>query len=230
MTRPPAPGPHARHRSLGTPGPTGYNDHGDPGHRRRRGVTPGPLGQNDHGMPSPTRRRPVDVYDEEVALLIHHIIDQANRAGGSTALEGKLQFCIDLAKQNCRDNGDQDQKYRDVERYFLARAGTIEEKPENSKYLTDLGTSWAGGFFDRNGVPARDMPSTVRHPSGDRLAKWSRHDDEQPVLGPYDSAMRWAAKGAADRLRDDDFAGGELQRHRPSLHQMMTAFPSGHTD
>ena len=43
MIRPPALGPHAKHRPLGTPGPTGYNDHGDPQHHRRRGGTPGPL-------------------------------------------------------------------------------------------------------------------------------------------------------------------------------------------
>jgi|HubBroStandDraft_6_1064221.scaffolds.fasta_scaffold542958_2 hypothetical protein len=231
MTRPPAPGPHARHRSLETPGPTGYNDHGDPGHRRRRGVTPGPLGQNDHGMPLSTRRHPVEVYDDNVALLINHIIDQANRAIGSAALEGKLQFCLDLAKQNRRDKGEEQQKYRDLECYFLARIGAIEEKPEMSQYLTDHATAWAGGFSERNWVPARDMPPGVRHPSSDRLAKWSRHDDEQPVLGPYEGALRWAANGAADRLRCSDSAEGDLQRHRrPTHHWTMTAFHHGHTD
>ena len=231
MMRPPAPGPHARYRTLGTPGPTGYNDHGDPGHSRRRGVTPGPQGHNDHGAPLSTRRRPVDVYDEDVALLINHIIDQANRDGGSTTLEGKLQFCIDRAKQNRRDSGEESQKHRDVERYFLARIGTIEEKPEISRYLADHGTGWAGGFFDRSRVPAQAMPSIVRHPSSDRLTKWFRHDDEQHVPGLYDSALRWAANGEADRLRDYDVAGGELQRHRrPIVQRAMTAFPRYRTD
>ena len=226
MTRPPAPGPHARYRSLGTPGPTGYNDHGDPGHQRRRGVTPGPLGQNDHGMPLSTKGHPVDVYDEEVALLINHIIDEANRAIGSTAIEGRLQFCVDLAKQNHHDKGQGYQKYHDVEHYFLARAGAIEGKPEISGYATA-----AGGFFERNWVPARYTPSGVRHLSSDRLAKWSRHDDDQPVLGSHDDAQRWAANGAVDRLRCNDSAEGELQRHtRPTRHWTMTAFPRGRTD
>jgi hypothetical protein len=179
-------------------------------------------------MPLSTRRRPVDVYDDEVALLINQIIDQANQALESTLTGSKLQFCIDLAKQNRRNAGEENQKSRDVECYFLARTGTIEEEPEILRYLTSPGMVWAGGFFDHNWA---SLPSGAPHPGGDRVAKWPRHDDEQPVLGSHDSARRWAANGAADRLRCSDLAGGELQQHRRPIHdRIMTAFPRMHID
>src|SRR5689334_17221861 len=106
MIRPPALGPHARHRSLGTPGPTGCNDHGDPEHSLRRGITPGQLGNNDHGMTLSSKPRRMDIYDEEVAMIINDIIEQANRAMAPASLESRLQFCFDLAKKNRRDKGN----------------------------------------------------------------------------------------------------------------------------
>jgi hypothetical protein len=53
MIRPPVAGMHGRHRAFGTPGPTGWNDHGDPCHASQAGPTPGSLGVNDHGTPLP---------------------------------------------------------------------------------------------------------------------------------------------------------------------------------
>jgi hypothetical protein len=232
MTRPPALGPHARHRSLGTPGPTGYNDHGDPGHRRRRGATPGPLGHNDHGMPLSIKPRRVDVYDDEVTMMINGIIEQANGAMASAVLESKLQFCIDLAKQNRRDKSEEDQRYRDVECYFQARMEEIEGRANISNYLTGQATAWASDFFERGWIRAGDMPLKVLHPSYDRLGKWSRGHGDQPIPGPYDSALRWAANGAVDRLRDHSLGEGELQTHKRPLTsgRTISAFPRAHTD
>jgi hypothetical protein len=233
MIRPPALGPHARHRSLGTPGPTGYNDHGDPSHRRRHGATPGPLGHNDHGMPLPSQPRHSVVNDDEVAMMINGIIDQANRVMASAPLERRLQFCTDLAKKNRRQStGEEDQRYRDVECYFAARTEAIDGKANISRHLTDQSINWANGSFDQSWAGPGEMPFEFRYPSRNRLGRWSRQDEDQPVPRPYRNSSRWAASGATDGLRDRSLREGELQRHKrpPTNERANSAFPRSFTD
>jgi hypothetical protein len=174
-------------------------------------------------VPLSTRPSPVEVYDGEVALLINHMLEQANRAMRSAVPASKLLFCMDLAIQHRRDKGGDPQKYCDAEAYFRARIGTINEPGIYS--AEHVPERISDRSFERTRLSARDMPTNLRHTSADRLAKRLRHDREQPVLDPYGNSLRWAAKGAADRLHDDNLAGAELRPHKPPTRRTMSVFP-----
>src|SRR5437763_16625318 len=98
--KPPASGSHARHRVLGSPGPTGWNAHGDPCHWRRQGPTRGPLGINDHGTPLGGKfalllpeRHP------EIVNRINGIIAVAD-ALANRPTAAKLQACLRAVKSH----------------------------------------------------------------------------------------------------------------------------------
>jgi hypothetical protein len=231
MTRPPGLGPHARHRAFGTPGPTGYNDHGDPGHRRRQGGTPGPSGHNDHGTPLSGKTFARELHDDDVARTINDIIDHVNRDSHSRRLEERLQLCLDLAKRTRVEQGEDDQKSRDVEWYFRGRLHALSGGVDASEPFADDGAAWAGDIFNQGWVWAGNMPSEATHPSRHRLGQWAPHVGRQPLQGPHESAVHWAVNGAADRLRDA-LGEGDLSAHlRPLTTDRNTvAFPRTLTD
>src|SRR5581483_3127913 len=118
--RPPSAGTHGRHRVLGTPGPTGWNDHGDPCRARHAGPTPGSLGVNDHGaaLPEPAalllpeRRQHIEAH-------INDIIESADVAHPRT--EQKLQACLNAVKNGRSEDAARDEVARCAEAYFHAR-------------------------------------------------------------------------------------------------------------
>jgi hypothetical protein len=173
-------------------------------------------------MPLSSKPRRIDVYDDQVAMMINGIIDQANRAMASARLDTKLQFCLDLAKQNRGEGGEENQRFRDVEYYFQAR---IEGQSNISGYPMNQAT-------DPGRMRAGYVPLKVLDPSCDRLGERSRYDPDLRTPGPYDGAARWAASGAVDRLRDQALVGEELQTHQRPLtrDRTISAFPRVHTD
>ena len=184
-------------------------------------------------MPLPSQPRHTVVSDDEVAMMINGIIDQANRVMVSAPLERRLRFCTDLAKRNRRHStGEEDQRYRDVESYFVARMEAIGGKANISSRLTDQPANWANGSFDQSWARAGEMPPEFPYPSRNRLGRWSRHDEDQLVPRPYHNSSRWAASGAADGLRDHSLGEGELQRHKrpPTNDRANSAFPRSFTD
>lgn len=230
MIRPPALGPHARHRALGTSGPIGYNDHGDPGHRRRQGGTPGPLGHNDHGAPLSGKTFARELHDDDVARTINDIIDHVNRDSRSRSLDDRLQLCLDLAKRSRLEQGDDDQKSRDVEWYFQGRLHACSGRDDAADHFADA-AAWAGDILNLGWVWAGNMSSQAAHPSRNRLAQWARQIGDQPLPGPYESGVHWAIVGAADHLRDA-LGEGDLSAHlRPLTTDRSTvAFPRLLTD
>jgi len=75
------------------------------------------------------------------------------------------------------------------------------------------------------------MPPPAGDPSHNRLGQWLRHTGDQSLPGPYQSAVHWAANGAADHLRDA-LGAGDLSGHiRPLTTDRSTlAFPRTLTD
>ena len=128
-TNPPASGIHGRYRTLDTPGPNGWNDHGDPTHQRRQGNTPGPLGDDDHGTPLAGRLPLIsNERDAEVARLIDETIARANAAAGPRDIAARLQSCLAAVGQAHAAGDLQDPKLRYAECYFAARRLTVEGK------------------------------------------------------------------------------------------------------
>jgi hypothetical protein len=206
MTRPPGLGPHARHRALGTPGPLGHNDHGTP-------------------LSGKTFAR--ELRDDDVARTINDIIDHVNRDSRSGHLEERLQLCLSLAARTRVEQGEGDQKSRDVEWYFRGRLHALSGRDDAWEHFADDGAASAGDIFNQGWVGAGNMPSKATHPSRHRLG----HVGRQPLQGPHESAVRWAVNGAADRLRDA-LGEGDLSAHlRPLTTDRNTvAFPRTLTD
>jgi len=231
MMRPPAFGPHGRHRTLGTPGPTGYNDHGDPGHLRRRGRTPGPLGHNDHGAPLPGKTLSREVDDDDIARVINDIIDHVNRVTRSEPLDERLRLCLELAQRSRVEQGDGDQKYRAVEWYFRARLQALEGGAEVADHFADGSAAATHHILNLGWVWAGSMPSAAAQPKHHRLGLGTARVSDQQLPGPHESAVDWAINGAADRLRDA-LGDRDLRAHvRPlTTDRGMVAFPRTLTD
>lgn len=221
MIRPPASGFHAHHRPLGTPGPTGVNDHGDPGHVRREGPAPGPLGWNDHARPLPTRW-PL-MLDPEYQSAMHHPINEviarvdANSAAAS--LQEKLKLCAAaVATMNSEGSARSPGALnRCMQAYFFARH-----------------QAFAGGLEVGNpaapACPETKAPATEPRVTGEYLRSVGRElaPEASPRLS-YHRAMRstndgvfrverdpvrfWVDKGWADGLRDRSANDGRLRSY-----------------
>lgn len=227
MRNPPAVGIHARHRTLDTPGPTGWNDHGDPTHRRRQGNTPGSLGDDDHGTPL-AGRLPLlgNQHDAEIEKIIDETIARANAAGAARDLAAKLQACLAAVGQAHQGDRVQDPKLHAVEGYFEARLRTVEgkaniapdehpEAPQLEQWL--LGSveyRVPGEYFKPVTGPAGNVPLEAASLSYRRIG-------QQPPAPPVaaDSSSYWSEKGRTDGLRDRAAGGAELR-----LYSTMNTF------
>jgi len=205
-TNPPAAGIHGRHRTLDTPGPTGWNDHGDPTHRRRQGSTPGPLGDDDHGTPLAGRLPLIsNERDAEVARLIDETIARANAAARPGDIATRLQSCLAAVGQAHAADELQDPKLRYAECYFAARRLTVEGKasiatddhPDADWKLGGVEHRKPGEFFKPLAQAARNIPSAAAGLGYQRIGQ------QQPYSGvEQDRSSCWTEKGRLDGLRD----------------------------
>lgn len=216
--RPPAAGMHGRHRVLGTPGPTGWNDHGDPCHARRGGPTPGSLGVNDHGTPLPEpaalllaeRRQDAEAH-------INQIIEAAGSAQAQT--EHQLQACLDAVKNQGNADQSQGEVARCAEAYFQARLHAVQGKN------ADTGGNRERAEYAVGGVEYR-APGTFFQPLGSQQSAAAQRGLSYQRIGQAlpgrsaglaapDSAAEWIEKGTKDGLRDRSDGPGKLRRHVP---------------
>jgi hypothetical protein len=225
MRQPPVPGVHGRHRPLGTPGPIGCNDHGDPYHGCRQGATPGPVGDNDHGTPLSTRLKLIlEPHDNEVAKKIGDTIHQINSEFAAKGIAAKLLSSLAAVRQHDESPGLLEMKSRYAELYFYARLLTFEGKLD---ILRDAGDSWtvsARAGLRTPAVEYRQMgeffSSPVRAPSMAAKAalRLSYHRLGQSAVanqraGEADHSSYWFEKGRSDGLRDRAVPEGALQTY-----------------
>lgn len=219
MRNPPAVGIHARHRTLDTPGPTGWNDHGDPTHRRRQGNTPGSLGDDDHGTPLAGRLPLLEnQHDAEIERIIAETIARANAAGASPDIAAKLQACLAAVSQGHETDRVQDPKLQAVECYFEARLRTVEGKadiapdehpaapPLEQWLLGSVEYRATGEYFEPLTGSAGNVPLEAASLSHRRIG-------QQPPVPPVavDSSSVWSEKGRTDGLRDRAAGGADLR-------------------
>jgi hypothetical protein len=209
-TNPPAAGIHGRYRTLDTPGPTGWNDHGDPTHRRRQGSTPGPLGDDDHGTPLAGRLPLIsNEHDAEVARLIDETIARTTAAAGPRDIAARLQSCLAAVGQAHAADDLQDPKLRYVECYFAARRLTVEGKasiapddhpdapPDAHWKLGGVEHRNPGEFFKPLAQAARNVPSAAAGLGYHRIGQQPPHPGIEQDRSSY-----WTEKGRLDGLRD----------------------------
>lgn len=209
-TNPPAAGIHGRYRTLDTPGPNGWNDHGDPTHRRRQGATPGPLGNDDHGTPLAGRLQLIsNERDAEVARLIDETIARANAAAGPGDIAARLQYCLAAVRQAHAPGDLQDPKLRYAECYFAARRLTVVGKasiapddhadapPDAHWKLGGVEHRKPGEFFKPLAQAARNMPSAAAGLSYQRIGQQPPHPGVEQDRSSY-----WTEKGRLDGSRD----------------------------
>jgi hypothetical protein len=223
MNKPPAAGAHAHHRPLDTPGPTGVNDHGDPGHVRRRGPTPGPLGDNDHAMPPLQRwRLIVDPEHRAASERINGIIARVEAGSDSPSLSEKLKLCAASAAA-ARDS-DAPARFsgsteRCVHAYFLARQLALQGALDVLRPGADIPRPAERGTNARATEPhyfAEYFTSIDRLPdaspslSYDRLAQLTNRGFLHAAADP---ARFWFDKGRADGLRDRSVNDHRLHNH-----------------
>jgi hypothetical protein len=209
-TNPPAAGIHGRYRTLDTPGPNGWNDHGDPTHRRRQGNTPGPLGDDDHGTPLAGRLPLIsNERDAEVARLIDETIARANAAAGPGDIAARLKSCLAAVGQAHAAGDLQDPKLRYAECYFAARRLTVEGKasiapddhpdapPDAHWKLGGVEYRKPGEFFKPLAQAARNIPSAAAGLGYQRIGQ------QPPLPGvEQDRSSYWTEKGSLDGSRD----------------------------
>lgn len=218
--RAPVAGVHGRHRVFGTPGPTGWNDHGDPCQARRIGSTPGSLGINDHGTALP---RPSALLLPERRQDVEARIDRIIEGTDSTAhprIEQQLQACLDAAKDRGSVDRSQAEVGRCAEAYFYARlhalkgSAATEESHEQAPWrnATQIGGveyRTVGAFFQPvGGLRSADGPLGLSY---GRIGQALPGRDAG--LASRDSAADWVAKGTKDGLRDRLGAPGKLRRY-----------------
>ena len=218
MTNPPAAGIHGRYRTLDTPGPNGWNDHGDPTHRRRQGTTPGPLGDDDHGTPLAGRLPLIsNERDAEVVRLIDETIARANVTSGPRDIAARLQFCLAALGQAHVADDLQYPKLGYAECYFAARRLTVEGKasvapddppdapPDADWKLGGVEYRKPGEFFKRL-AQARNIPSAAAGLSYQRIGQ------QPPDQGvEQDRSSYWTEKGRLDGLRDRAAGADDLR-------------------
>jgi hypothetical protein len=203
----PAAGIHGRYRTLDTPGPNGWNDHGDPTHRRRQGKTPGPLGHNDHGTPLAGRLPLIsNERDAEVARLIDETIAKGNAAADPGDIAGKLQSCLAAVGQAHAADDLQDPKLRYAECYFAARRLTVEGKAgiatdDHPDAPPDAHCKLGGVEYRKPGEFIR--PSAPNIPLAAAGLGYQRIGQQPPHAGvEQDRSSYWTEKGRIDGLRD----------------------------
>jgi hypothetical protein len=226
MNKPPASGAHAHYRPLGTPGPTGVNDHGDPGHVRRQGPTPGPLGDNDHAVPLMQRwRLIVDPEHRNASERISEIIARVETGSDSASLLEKLQLCAEagaVAASNsdapARSPGPTE---RCVHAYFLARRLALHGALDVLRPGADL-TPSAEGETTAPATEPRRFGKFFTTVERDRYAEASpslsyhrlaRSANRGFFRAEADPARFWFDKGRADGLRDRGADDSRLQTY-----------------
>lgn len=219
--RPPVAGMHGRHRIFGTPGPTGWNDHGDPCHASQAGPTPGSLGVNDHGTPlpgpsallSPERR-------QDIEADINQIIEAANSTAHSRT-EQKLQACFDAVKNRGSADHSQDEAARCAEAYFYARLHALQGKSAVTRGSHEQ-APWRHalqiGGVDYRAVGTFFQSLGSHRSSGAPLGlSYERIGQAVPGrdagLAARDSTAEWIEKGMEDGLRDRSDVSGKLRRY-----------------
>jgi hypothetical protein len=219
--RTPVVGMHGRHRAFGTPGPIGWNDHGDPCQARQTGSTPGSLGVNDHGTPLPgssvlllPERR------QEIEALIDQIIERTGSAA-HLQIEQRLQACLDAAKNRGSVDGSQDEVGRCAEAYFYARlhalkvqSAVTEGSREKARWRNAL---QIGGVEDRTVGAFFQTVGGLRSSSGPPGLSYGRIGQALPGrdagLAARNSTLDWIERGMRDGLRDRSGAPGKLRRY-----------------
>ena len=222
MSKPPAPGTHAKHRPLDTPGPLGWNDHGDPCHWRRQGRSPGSLSVNDHGVPLP--RKPFllsDELDGEVVRKINQTIEQINAAAQPDAAAA-LRACFEASKS--RGNVEaRDDTEQCVLSYFHARLVACEGKTSVERDV-DWPAAWSrdgvaigaveyrriGVFFKPLTWAVGGAEQAATGLSYERIGQSAPHGERTALA---DRSVQWAEEGRADGLRDRYAPGATLRTH-----------------
>ena len=221
MRPPPVAGMHGRHRIFDTPGPTGWNDHGDPCHARRTGPTPGSLGVNDHGTPSPgPAALLLPEHRRDVGALINRIVEEVNAAAHSHT-EQALQACL-VAVKNGGIDRPQAAAARCAEAYFSARlnafrvrsgptGGTGEQDPwRNAVRTGGVEYRTPGAFFQPLGSQSSVAPLGLSY---ERISQSPPARDAG--LAARDSTAFWIEKGAEDGSRDRADTSGTLRPYAP---------------
>jgi hypothetical protein len=209
-TNPPAVGIHGRYRTLDAPGPNGWNDHGDPTHRRRQGNTPGPLGDDDHGTPLAGRLPLIsNERDAEVARLIDETIAGANAAARPGDITARLQSCLAAVGQAHAAGDLQDPKLRYAECYFAARRLTVEGKAsiapdDHPDAPSDAHWKLGGVEYRKPGEFFKPLAqATPNIPSAAAGLGYRRIGQQPPLPGvEQDRSSYWSEKGRLDGLRD----------------------------
>jgi hypothetical protein len=226
MIKPPASGMHARHRVLGTPGPTGWNDHGEPCQWRQQGPTPGPLSVNDHGTPLPgnpallpSERR------EEIATRINQLIAQADASPNAQTAQ-KLRTCLAAVKNHDATDRAPDETSRGAEAYFNARLLALEGKTGLTRDADQTGLS-SGEALKMGAVEYRTMGSFFQPAASGRSAiattelSYQRIGQCPPAhdtrLAAPHSASDWIERGIADGLRDRADLPSKLRRYAAAV-------------
>jgi hypothetical protein len=222
MDKPPASGAHARYRPFGTPGPTGWNDHGDPVHRPQQGDTPGSLSVNDHGTPLPGKVPLLpDEHYAEVVKRINETIGQINSAAHSEVIE-KLRTCFAAVGGHGNLEHTEDKISHYVQCYFYARLlaaqGKVhsmsnndwKESPVQEKLKTDsVEYRKTGEFFQPLALPGK-APGAALNLSYQRIGQLAPRGE-----GPTqdDRSSYWTEKGSTDGIRDRVLADGRLRAY-----------------
>jgi hypothetical protein len=210
---------HARHRVLNTPGPTGWNDHGDPCHIRRTGPTPGSLSVNDHGTPL---AEPLPLLspalEQEITTRINGLIEEADSAAHRRT-EEKLQACLDAVEKRESTDQSQDDAARCTAAYFRARLLALEGKCA----LTEEEVGPERDTAQTGGLEYRARGSFFR-PLGNYRLWETRLDLSYRRIGQSspgrntrfaarDGTADWVERGIADGLRDRSEVAGKLRRY-----------------
>jgi hypothetical protein len=212
---------HGRHRVFGTPGPTGWNDHGDPCQARQIGSTPGSLGVNDHGTPLPGSSALLPAERrQEVEALIDQIVEGTDSAAHPQT-EQKLRACLDAFKSRGSVDRSQDEVGRCAEAYFYARLHALTGKSAltegNHEQALWRNALQIGGVEYRT-VGAFFQPVGGLRSSGEPLGlSYGRIGQALPgrdaKLAARDSTADWIEKGMRAGLRDRSGAPGKLRRY-----------------
>ena len=223
-TRPPASGIHAKYRTLDTPGPLGWNDHGDPCHWRRDGRSPGSLSINDHGLPLGKKIFLLpDEVDGEVARQINRVVDEVDAAVHPDAAAA-LRACLDASKPwAMSSSGARDDTGECVLAYFQARLmaceghATVEGDADWPAAGQQMGYGLARSstegwvrFFSPPQWAAGGAPHASSSLSYERIGQLPPHSERTPVTN---RSAHWAEEGHADGLRDRTTPKGKLRNH-----------------
>lgn len=221
-TRPPGSGIHAKYRTLDTPGPLGWNDHGDPRHWRRDGRSPGSLSVNDHGVPLGKKIFLLpDEVDGEVARQINRVVDEAAVHPDAAAA---LRACLDACKAVGNvESGASDDTGECVLAYFQARLmaceghatveGDVDWPAAGSADGVRIGAvehRRMGAFFSPPQWAAGGAPHASSSLSYERIGQLPPHSERTPVTN---RSVHWAEEGRADGLRDRTTPKGKLRNH-----------------